>query len=90
MALKGDKAAKSAQLLIASMNPHDLDYLLSTLENRTEGSRIFLKFSKFKAFYGQKELVDRGDAIKVILSFSGYFKGLPPKSILSKVGLIPN
>ncbi len=61
--------------------------LVRSPEDFLEGSKIYLRFSKFEALSGRRRL-DRGsDTIKVVLQISGYIKGMDFRDLLAGLGI---
>ncbi len=61
--------------------------LVRSPEDFLEGSKIYLRFSKFEALSGRRRL-DRGsDTIKVVVQISGYIKGMDFRGLLAGLGI---
>lgn len=88
LSLKGEEARSSALKIFSGLEDKELQRLLVTLPDMFEGSKLFLRFSKHSAFKGLQNLTSGGDAVKVIIGFSGYLKSKNYVEVLTEAGLI--
>lgn len=59
--------------LVSSLNQDDIRYLLETLEDRVDEEGVLhLRIDKQKAYLGELEIVERGDAIVVHIKIVTY------------------
>lgn len=86
--IDGAEAEACAKKIFSLMNQENLRRILDTIDMRFDGSRLFLRISKFDACLGQAALMDGGDTIKVVIKFKGYLKGKKPLQILEESGLV--
>ncbi|MEM0120463.1 MAG: RNA-binding domain-containing protein [Thermoprotei archaeon] len=86
--LENKEAEDCAKRIFSSLDKQVIDLILSTANLRFDGSKLFLRFSKFDAYVGRIVLGEGGDSIKVVIAFSGYLKGKTYYNIFREAGLI--
>jgi RNA binding exosome subunit len=83
--IDGQNAKASAEMVFRSLARDDRIRLLGSAELRLEGSKLFLRFSKFKAYYGKIVLTDESECIHMVMRFGGYVKGRSSRDLVSEV-----
>lgn len=86
--LKNQEAEACAKRIFSHLDQEAIRTILNSAELRFDGSKLFLRFSKFDAYFGRIVLASGGDAIKVVVGFNGYLKGKTYDDILKEAGLI--
>jgi RNA binding exosome subunit len=86
--LKNQEAEACAKRIFSHLDQEAIRTILNSAELRFDGSKLFLRFSKFDAYFGRIVLASGGDAIKVVVGFNGYLKGKSYDDILKEAGLI--
>lgn len=86
--LKDKKAETCAKKIFSSLGRERLRQILDTINLRFDGSRLFLRLSKFQAYLGRVVLVEGGDSVKAVIKFKGYLKGKTPLQILKESQLL--
>lgn len=86
--LQGEDAQSSAINIFSRINPADLQRLLESLPRMFDGSKLFLRFSKYSAFKGLESLASGGEVVKAVIGFNGYLRNKSYVEILAEAGLI--
>lgn len=83
-AVNGQSAGVSAEMVFRSLSWDDRLSLLASADRSLEGSKLFLRFSKFKAYYGRIVLTHESECIHAVVRFGGYVKGVSARDLISE------
>ncbi len=69
LVLKGKKAREAAENIIKKMDEFDFELIKRDLEQRSEGSKLYLRFDKQRAYLGELSLSSGSDVVRVVIVF---------------------
>ncbi|NPA84564.1 MAG: hypothetical protein GXO07_00990 [Crenarchaeota archaeon] len=71
MELKGKEARRAVERLLKLMDDFEYELLKRELGARSEGSKLYLRFDKQKAFGGEARLSSGSDVVRIVIVFKG-------------------
>ena len=73
--LEREEAQRVAEYLLKSFDDTDSELILSSLENRSDGSSLYLRIDKQYAYLGKIRLLQGDDVIRIKISFLPHIRG---------------
>jgi hypothetical protein len=87
LGIRGGDAERALGFMLRSMDETDREVLRASLENRIEGSRLFIRFDKQMAYKGVIRLSDGDDVVKVTVGMNPWrLRELGLEEALRRVG----
>jgi RNA binding exosome subunit len=71
LTLKGKKAKEAFENLINMMDDLEFELLLRSVEERSERSKLYLRFDKQRAYLGEARLSGGSDVVRFVVVFKG-------------------
>ncbi|ABU81424.1 RNA-binding domain-containing protein [Ignicoccus hospitalis] len=71
MVIKGKKAQKALRNIISRMDELEYQILKREMDLRTEGSKLYLRFDKQRAYLNEVSLSTGSDVVRVVAVFKG-------------------
>ncbi len=69
LVLRGKKAKEAAKNILKKMDDFDFELLKRDLEQRAEGSKLYLRFDKQRAYLGELSMSSGSDVVRVVIVF---------------------
>ncbi len=71
LVIRGKEAKKAFENLMKMMDEFEFEILKRELDVRSEGSKLYLRFDKQRAFMGEARLSTGSDVIRIVAVFKG-------------------